>query len=384
MDKAQLKRALLSVINHYLHGTPLCDCDDWQMVYNLAKAHSLVGVFYLAVKDAPLPSDIVEKAKSDFEVEVMHQALQEYYTEALFAKFREAGVAFLPLKGYYTRKLYPTPEARSSCDLDVFYDVSQKDTVKKIFEEEGFSFKIENATHQEWVMDKIIVEMHYALVGQVPKLDKYYQDVWKRLQVKEGTEYVFSKEDEYIYFLVHAAKHFVGGGIGVKTVLDNYLYREKVAFDEAYLRTELSKLGLEKFADCLGELSSAWFGGLEEKVDTAFLGDYVLSSGSYGTRRNLALGAETGSVGAAKRKRFLSAVFPRYRDMKSWYPIVKKVPILLPFVWVYRWFEVLFTRKKSFAKIARDMKGIDERGIRAMKKIKEMTRLSRNRFSFFS
>ena len=105
MDKAQLKRALLSVINRYLHDTPICECEDWQMVYNLAKAHSLVGVFYLAVKDTQLPSDVVEKARLDFEVEVMHQALQEYYAETLFEKFREAGVSFLPLKGYYTRNV---------------------------------------------------------------------------------------------------------------------------------------------------------------------------------------------------------------------------------------------------------------------------------------
>ncbi len=376
MDKAQLKRALLSVINRYLNGDSLCDCDDWQTVYNFAKLHSLVGVFYLGGKDAGLPTEVVEKARADFEVEVMQQTLRDYHAERLFVKFRAAGIPFLPLKGYYTRRLYPNPEARSSCDLDVFYDVSKKAAVKKIFEEEGFSFQIENATHEEWVKDNIIVEMHYALVGQAPKFDKYYQGVWSRLQVKEGTEYVFSNEDEYVYFLVHAAKHFTGGGIGVKAVVDNYLYRNKIVLDEVYLQEQLRALGLEKFAACLDKLSEAWFGGKEEGEETAFLGDFVLSSSAYGTRRNLALSADARSVGAAKRSLFFSAVFPHYRNMKSWYPILKKAPCLLPFVWVYRWFEVLFTRRKSFAKIARDVKGIDENGVRAMKKIKEMTGLT--------
>ena len=376
MDKAQLKGALLSVVNRYLHGTPLCDCEDWQMVYNLAKVHSLVGIFYLAGKDTDLPKDVLEKAKADFEVEVMQQALQDYHAENLFKKFRAAGIPFLPLKGYYTRRLYPNPEARSSCDLDVFYDVAKRAEVKKIFEEEGFSFAIENATHEEWVNGKVIVEMHYALVGQEPKFDKYYQDVWARLQVKEGTEYVFSKEDEYVYFLVHAAKHFCGGGIGVKAVIDNYLYHKKVSFDKACLQEQLRTFGLEKFAACLDELSDAWFGGKEEREEIAFLGDFVLSSSAYGTRRNLALSADASSVGAAKRSRLFSAIFPCYRNMKSWYPVLKKAPFLLPFVWVYRWFEVLFTRRKSFAKIAKDMKGIDESGIRAMQKIKEMTGLA--------
>ena len=375
MDKAQLKRALLSVINRYLHGTPLCDCEDWKTIYDLAKLHSLIGVFYLATKGTSLPEEVLRQAKDDFEVEVMQQTLQDYYAQVLFARFDEEGVAYMPMKGYHTRKLYPQPEARSSCDLDVFYDEKDKEKVEVIFMTEGFAFVIENATHQEWHKDSSIVEMHYALVGQVPAFDEYYRGVWDRLVHVGGKQYGFTTEDEYIYFLVHAAKHFMNGGVGVRTVLDVYFYVKTLSFNEQCLQTELQKLGLEQFAFQLQNLASVWFEAGKENEDTELLGDFVFSSGTYGTRQNLAASVETSSVQKAKRKRLWLSIFPRYRDMKSWYPVVKKCPPLLPFVWVYRWFEVLFTRRGSFKKVARDVKGIDERRLNSIKKIKEMTGL---------
>ncbi|MBQ8428254.1 MAG: nucleotidyltransferase family protein [Clostridia bacterium] len=372
MDEAQLKRALLSVVNRYLHGTPLCDCSDWARVYALAKAHSLVGVFYFATQGSDLPEEVLQRAKADFEVDVMQQTLQDYYAEELFRRFQEKKLPFLPMKGYHTRRLYAQPEARSSCDLDVFYDQKDKDEIEKIMTEVGFSFVIEAQNHQEWAKDSVAVEMHYALLSQVPLFDEYYQNVWDRLTVVEGSEYAFCKEDEYIYHLVHAAKHMAHSGFGVRTVLDTYLYVKKIKFDKVYLDGELKKLGLYQFTVQLERLANVWFGGVDEDDEMRFLGGFVLSCGAYGNRRNLALRGDGTSVGRAKRKHLWKAIFPAYRDMRAWYPIVKKAPITLPFVWVYRWFEVLFTRRQSISNITGDLKKVDKKGIQGMKKVKEI------------
>jgi len=374
MDKAQLKRALLSVINKYLHDTPLCDCEDWAAVYQLAKIHSLVGIFHLATKEASLPQEVLDLAKDDFEVLVMQQVLQDYAAQELFEKFKQSDIPFLPMKGYNTRKLYPNPEARSSCDLDLFYEKSKKEALDEIMKEEGFSFVIENAAHQEWEKGPVTVETHYALSGQAAAYDKYYDDVWERLNVVEGSQYAFSKEDEYIYFIVHSAKHLIGGGIGVRTVLDAYLYvQEDLDYD--YVNDQLRTLELQKFEAQLSNLARSWFGGEKETAETEFFGAFVLSSGTYGNRSNLAASGGADSVAGAKGRHLWFSLFPRYRDMKSWYPVVKKFPPLLPFVWVYRWFEVLFTHRKGIVSVAKDVQRIDKRRLGAMKKLKEMTGL---------
>ncbi len=377
MDKAQLKNGLLSIINAYLHDAPLPSCEDFSEVYALAKSHSLTGIFHLATQGKGLlHSELAKRVKEDFEGEVTQQILQQYETDVLFEKFRQENIPFLPLKGYSIRDLYPHPEARVSCDLDVFYKAEDKDKVDKILSEEGFSFVIENATHQEWEKQSVTVEMHYALSGQVPKHDEYYQGVWDRLIVADGSQYAFTKEDEYIYFLVHAAKHFSEGGFGVRTVLDAYLYTTKLQLDRGYLQEELRRLELERFALQIEKLAKAWFGDGKEDAETELIGGFVLSSGVYGSRSNYAVSTSVKSVKKAKFRRLMLSVFPRYRDMKSWYPIVKKVPVSLPFVWVYRWFEILFTRRESFGKVLKDVKEIDEQSMQAVKKIKELTGLS--------
>ena len=301
--------------------------------------------------------------------------MQEYEAQSLFQRFREEKIPFLPLKGYQTRKLYPHPEARFSCDLDVFYDKKDEKKVGEILKEEGFSFVIENAVHQEWKKDSVTIEMHYSLTEQGSTFEEYYQDVWKRLRLVDGTEYAFKKEDEYVYFLAHAAKHLLGGGIGVRTILDGYMYEKKLSLDKAYLENELKKVGLEKLSTLVQDLASAWFDDGEETPNVKFFGDFVLSSGIYGTRSNYVVTSNEPSKKGTKGRYLLQAIFPRYRNMRSWYPVIKKCPLLLPFVWVYRWFEVLLTRRKSFAKIIKDVDGIEEEHINAIQKIKEMTGL---------
>ena len=376
MDKAQFKTALLSVVNRYLHGTPLVSCDDWQAVYRLAKAHSLTGVFFYATQKAEeVLLELLVNVKEDFQVDAMQQIAQDYYADVLFARFREENIPFMPMKGYLTKRLYPNPEARPSCDLDVFYADRDEKKIEKIFLAEGFSPVIENATHQSWEKGNVTVEMHYLLAGQVPLFDGYYRDVWSRLEQVDGSEYRFSQEVEYLYFLVHAAKHFAGGGFGVRTVLDAYLYNEKHGYDQAYLAGELKKLHLEKFAEQLKGLAYIWFGGGQETEDSRLLGNFVLASGVYGSRKHLAATGDEQSVRGRKAKHLLRTLFPPFRDMKSWYPAVKKFPPLLPFVWVYRWFEVLFTRRQSIASVAEDLKSIDEQSFKAMQRIKEMTDL---------
>ena len=303
--------------------------------------------------------------------------MQEHFAKEVFAKFSSCSVPFLPIKGFETRKLYPHPEARPSCDMDVLYRESDKDTIEEILKEEGFAFAVENVTHQEWKKEGITFEMHHSLMGQIPQFHEYYQDVWTKLVLVDGAQYAFKKEDGYIYHLVHAVKHLLHSGFGVRTVLDVHMYRKDGDMDETYLSNELEKLGLQKFAMQIEKLAKVWFWGDEEDEETMLFGDYVLSCGTFGSRKNLALKGKGNNAFGAKWKYMIKVIFPPYSSMKYWYPAVKKFPPVLPFVWVYRWFEVLFTRRRSIKKAAKAFSNINSDRLQKMKKIKEMTGVSR-------
>jgi hypothetical protein len=54
--------------------------------------------------------------------------------------------------------LYPSPEARTSCDIDVFYDKARRADVEEILTAFGFEKHSDSANHGEWVKDEITVE----------------------------------------------------------------------------------------------------------------------------------------------------------------------------------------------------------------------------------
>jgi hypothetical protein len=56
--------------------------------------------------------------------------------------------------------------------------------------------------------------------------DDYYDDIWTKVSKREGYNYSYclSDEDFYIYMIYHCAKHFKSGGLGIRMLMDVYVY----------------------------------------------------------------------------------------------------------------------------------------------------------------
>ena len=370
------QRLLIDVINSFLKNTLLPDCQNWEALFSCAKKHSLGVIFYQAIKrNENVPEKVKQSAKAHAQAQISQQIQQEYFAEEIFRRLEEKSVKYMPMKGYILRTLYPSPELRSSCDVDIFYDKTRKQDVEAAMQGLGFS----KEGNIEWGNGVVTVEMHDALIDENQADASYYQNAWERLQPQSGMRYDFSAEDFYVYFIRHAKTHFLGGGFGIRMLLDIYVYLTKQpSFDRQYVKAELEKLGLQKFADCLEQLAFIWFDGRESTQEMSALEKYIFQSGAYGIDSNKAaiLGAkgETSAKGAQRRYVF-KTVFPPFTAMKGKYPFLKKVPFLLPVMWVYKWFEVLFTRRKKFRSTVRNMKKLNEEKFQDVSKILEMTGL---------
>jgi hypothetical protein len=68
----------------------------------------------------------------------------------------------------------------------------------------------------------------------------------------------------------------------------------------------------------------------------------------------------------------LGRIFLPYRTMKVRYPILKKLPILLPFCWIGRFFSILFTKKGR--RVAREL---ETRGNVTAQKVLEMKEMQK-------
>ena len=87
--------------------------------------------------------------------------------------------------------------------------------------------------------------------------------------------------------------------------------------------------------------------------------DYILSSGTYGTLRNCIDNQikQYGSGPLGRRKYFFSRVFLPMRTVRACFPLFARLPILLPFLPLYRLFRGLTERR---AKIRSELKILAE------------------------
>ncbi len=342
--------ALLALVAPLLGGTAAdCPPADDALLYALAKKHDITNLLYLAKKDDPsLDPQVRTALERRLYASVRQQVLQGREAQKLFAALRKQGIRFLPMKGIVLRPLYPSPEMRTSCDVDLLYDRDQREALAPLMEEKGYSLVLSDINHEEYSKPPCVtVETHRSLCMHLPTIDRYYQDIWDRLIPVQGSEYAMRDEDFYIYQTVHAMKHFIEGGTGIRTVMDYFVFlQKKPALDRAYLEAELRRIELWDFHLAMEQLARTWFGG--EPLPDALepVAAYMLGSGVYGTAvqmvANRAARQEQGRIGYLWHR-----AFPPFSVMAEKYPTLKRHPARLPLYWFRRLFGALFHGRRT-------------------------------------
>ncbi|MBR1676728.1 MAG: nucleotidyltransferase family protein, partial [Clostridia bacterium] len=204
---------------------------------------------------------------------------------------------------------------------------------------------------------KPVFEFHKCIFEG--SLKETFGNGFDRAKLKEGYKYFYElpPEDFYISILGHSAYHFAhGGGVGIRHVIDVYLYKKTYKFDDEYLERELEKCGLTKFRKQFEKLADYLFADGEGDEFTEKLADYVLDSSVLGNEdkkqaSDIVSNNSDSKIKSAKLKTLLKLIFPPFKTMKGYYPILKTLPILLPFCYVARLFAVIIKRPQSIKKI---------------------------------
>ena len=368
---------LLCLVRHVLFGEALPQEMDWKRMRSLAFYHHLEGFLYYAMRGR---NDVDESIKAECKkkqmVFVAQQLGQDAAAKAIYEALAKAGIRYMPLKAIWFRPLYPTPDLRFSCDIDFYFDSSHAKGVHSLLVAQGFVKEREDVHNYVYTKGILTVEPHFA-IADGDKEAAYFGDVWTRATTQDGTLYTFSDEDCYIYHLLHTYKHMLHGGAGVRSVIDTWLWnKNKPQMNQAYLEAEYEKLGIAKFAKAIERLSRVWFDGEAGDEDMTCLETFVLQGGVYGTETQWAHmgyveGNDPASLRRAKRRYLWKRMFPTYRDLCISYPVVKKWPILVPFVWVHRIIKALFTsKKKRIGDSIGVAQSIDQKGATLVSRVK--------------
>ena len=341
-------------VNELKPSPERCAAMDLEAVLRLAKRHMLTVVSAFALeKTFPLPVSWKDAKATAIRRMIIFDSERAKVLRAL----DEDGIWYLPLKGIVLKNCYPKAAMREMSDNDILCDGSRMAQVKKVMLQLGFKCdSFGAANHDVYFKNTMYFEMHQSLFFSVmyPALASYYADVFDRLVPDENSQFAYHMTDEdfYIHILCHMFKHYDSAGIGLRALLDIYVFNQNRGhlLDRAYISRELDKLELKTFEEDVRLLAAKTFGmqplSAEEQEQLAFF----INSNCFGQFSNLlAKRLENDDSKKAKRKYIFRRIFPDAKYLEIHYPTVYRHRILYPFCVLFRPFKgMIKNRKKVF------------------------------------
>ena len=361
---------IIAIVKSAITGEKYFLPDDFDIIEAAknAKKHQISAIFYYGAVNCGISIDLPIMQKLFFEtcsLMAMNER-QMYEIGNIFQAFDENRIDYMPLKGTLLKKLYPKAEMRIMSDSDILIKTGQYDRIKPLMIELGFTEIIESDHELIWEKDSINIELHKRLIPSYNKdYYEYFGDGWRLgVPVSEGaTRYKMSAEDEMIYLFTHFAKHYRDAGIGIKHLVDLWIYRKNNNnLNEAYIIAELKKLKLDVFYKNILHTIGTWFDEDVSDDISELITNLIFNSGVYGTYEARILSAavktskNTGNAQKTRLKKIFELIFLPYRHMRKKYPILTKAPFLLPFMWVVRWFEAILFKRDNIQKRNNDLK----------------------------
>jgi hypothetical protein len=351
----------LSLVSSVLNDTeaplPYENC-SLESIKRIADETRMDAIFDEAVlmlsKKYSVSDELLSYAKNNLNHWIYIDTAMKYEIENLLKCFDKEQIYNLPMKGYFLKNDYPNPFDRSIADYDILFDINDIDSIKNIFKQNGYKFKKNDDQQYHFVKAPFMyIEMHRSLLKKDNKNYSLLENQLEKAKVRDG--YSYSKEmtleDYYIYMLLHSAKHFSQGGIGIRMIADEYVFYKKYSdqLNQKYLSEQFEKLGITLFEKRLRDISLKWFSPDSSITDFDDVEEFILMSMTLG-RVDVAVMSEmerrrVNTKTGRKKSRFvnfISSLFPNKTYMANKYSFVEKMPILLPYSWACMWCRRIF------------------------------------------
>lgn len=368
-----LQNGMITLVRSALTGEalPLPEGFDLAACELLIHKHHIGSLLYTGAVNCKMDSNlpIMQKLFAATCKYIQVDVNQRRQLNSVLKAFEENNIDHMPLKGTLLKQMYPSPEMRVMGDADVLIKVEQYEKIRPLMQELGFEEKLESDHELIWTKPSLYLELHKRIIPSYNKdYAAYFGDGWRLGRQCPGrpSRYEMSDEDQMLYLFTHFAKHYRGGGVGIRHLVDLYVYRKaKPQLDEAYMAEELKKLQLDGFYRNICDTISVWFENGTHNEKTKLITDVLFDSGSFGSKENRMVADSTrdAAAGGAKkvrRKKLLHMLFPPCDVLSGRYPILEKLPILLPFMWVVRWVSAVLFRRKNIETQRNRMQSMSE------------------------
>lgn len=348
-DISENSKYLLEIIRAALEGRqapPPPEGADFSMLFAAAKAHLLAPMAYHGLYRLGLPEEQIAPFAEAHRKNVKRSMMQEAQARRVFAALESRGIDYCPVKGWFTRMLYPDPSMRVMSDVDILIRTENRPDSRKLMDELGYScVRYDITDDDKYKLSGLLTEFHTGLDSAGTKDRAHYEEPFALTEKVSEHGYRLRLEEEYLYTVIHALKHFMNYGLGIRALIDVYLYITKAGLDRAKAAGLAEEMGVSRFMACMEKTAVAAFGGEEFDSDSAEILKFMLECGAGGTAENYEAVRLMRSGGGTKASYLLRKIFPPTEEMKQRDPILKKHIALLPFMHVRRWFQLIFKRR---------------------------------------
>lgn len=322
----------------------------------------MIAEVLLRAKNIELPQKVSDYCEFLYYQFVAKEGYRKELVIKLLDEFKENEIKVAVLKGYAVALLYHAPDCRISGDVDLLVAPADEKAALKLLERQGFTVeqRAVMSHHSEAHSKEIgVVELHTALydndaenlwfagVSTFDKLDEDYI-------VEDGIP-ALGCTDHLIFLTLHMMKHFIGGGLSLRMMLDVGLFflANRAKIDEPRFFDSLDKLNFSKTVRVIFSILGCYC-GLNFEQESDELMSAVLSD----MNRGGAFGKKDVEVGQASARDFsrsskrtdeyeklqseklkiyrMRRFFPTYRTLKAEYPVLQSCCLLYPFIWAWR------------------------------------------------
>ena len=335
---------------------------DWPAIFTLANQQKLLPILFEAVRKifaAEENAALFAVTKQQVIGQVLNQTVRSAEFADLYQHLRSAELHPIVVKGQLCSRLYPLKDHRISADDDLYIPDAEFMACHEQLLSNGLTTDTpvdELATVDEVSYTKkdrpLYIELHRHLFDSAEdahdELNHFFADI---NPVEVDGFLAMPPHEHLLYLILHAYKHFVRSGIGLRQFCDIGLWAREyhAKIDWQRLHDQCTSVHAAAFAaaafriarDYLGiefSLPAPW----DTSVDVEPLLHDTLCGGVYGSNDYTRLHSSTVTLNAVKASRVgekssvLSTVFPKREYLERRYPYLKKHPYLLPIAWVQR------------------------------------------------
>lgn len=362
---------LRAALSNRTFDNAFSDDVDIASILHLAANHKLYHMILAA-----MPTELLTESQNRRPALLNQVTAQVNVTSAflrLWGDMIKAGFHPLVVKGIVCRSLYPQPELRPSSDEDLYVSADEFEPCCAFLRERGMiPDKTPFSDYGEigWrSKDGLYIELHRDLFegDELHELHDFFS--FNALQTEDyQTPYgksvtSLNPHDHFLYLLLHAYKHFIYSGLGIRQICDIGLWAQKYnnCIDWQKLIEQCDKVRIQKFVAavlCIArhdlQIEFSIPGELESAPDYGqpMLKD-ILCGGIYGSADTDRQHSATMTLNAVKsatnetKYSVWQSVFPSRETMENKYSYVKKYPIFLPAAWIQRIFTYAVRNKSG-------------------------------------